>query len=248
MKRSSTFLLLLIAVIASHAQGSTEPGGRDSTLSNSRRYGPSDSNARTHGASVLKDLTGKRLLTTTMSYATFGYTTQNQSQGYVAGSAYNFGLLPSVLFGKVNSQGLLIAYGGGISFGYGSNHYDSVRGHSTAWGVHPQLLVERFIQLKERIFYTPAAVMSGDYTTGKDQPGNTHSHTLGASMEVSPLALTFQFKPKLYLLVMLGQVGVEYTHYHNHIPLTVASERPDVNTWTIGGFAHQYTIGLQWLL
>ena len=192
-----------------------------------------------------QDMAGQRVLMTTASYAEFFSYTSPGGSNQVS-SALNWSIVPSLLYGKVNSKGLLFAYGGGLGIAFSRNEIDGRRqSQGTSIIIKPAVILQKFFPIGQRLYYAPIGQLTGSWNPGKIQPGSIHYDNFNGTVSFTPFALAFRCRSRMNLLLTMGSFGVDYSHSHySGVPNPI----PDNEILTVGGLGKNYTVGLQWIL
>ncbi len=195
-------------------------------------------------------MNGKKILSMTMSAGTFTHADQ---QYYYAGlrqvyRTSELQLTPSAVYGKVNARGLLIAYG--VEFNYSMNKSFGTNGvnvnssHYTSYRIAPMMHVQKFIAMSDKIFFAPVARLSVAYTNSKNRGQSDKFHGLGGAINCNPLSVAFAIRPRTNLLLMAGQLGIDYTRRISATEFPPDSKLHQ-STVSIAGSLNYFTLGLQ---
>ena len=194
---------------------------------------------------------GKKMLTSTISTVGAGSVkSKYRSPGSEARStSSNFNINPEFVYGKVNSNNILIAYG----FGFGYSHTSSKssvgdESSSSSYLVQPTMIVQKFLAITEKIYYTPFARLAAGYQSGSANNSEQKNRGYNGSLTFNPLSVTINLKPKTNIIILAGNVGINYQNNKSE-----SVNLGNVITWkskvfSAGVAVNSFAVGVQLVL
>ena len=199
-------------------------------------------------AANAQSFAGKKMLTTTLSMADLTFAKAESANGTSPAQTFKssyIGLAPEFTYGKVNAHNLLVAYGVSLSYSRGANSTGAAKTVNTAYGAGPTLLLQKFIPITSRIFYSPLGNVSAFYRKEKTNMSDAKQESYSANMHLRPLSVTFQATSKTNILLLAGSVGLFYSNTKTTSPQIAGESVSRNSSVAVNVSANYFGIGFQ---